>query len=399
MNVWLAETRKDLRIFFGDPASVAIGFVLVPVVLAFFVGFAIQGLVVSTSRYRLPVIDLDHTKQSRQIVDALRGDADLDISVTEADAFTPAEAGALLGGGKRIAVLVIPKGLAEAPRSAEQFELPAYVDPTQGTRSGLVLFAVQRALYRLAAPDAAVGIVARAYHVQDTQVASAVRVAVASSIAHPPITVSAQPSSRGRGLPNGFDQSVPGIALMGVITYFSYTVATASDERRIYRTWSRAMLTPASHFARVLGKFTASYVMVAFQIAAIFVLGPLVFGMDVGDWRALTLVLAAFAAFPTALGVFLALLDVNRALATIIALIGTYVIGAVSGAFVPVYLLPSWLQPVALVSPLYWAISAAQDVMIRGAGIGDVLGPVLALLAISGGLVAASVVKFQRAHA
>ena len=158
------------------------------------------------------------------------------------------------------------------------------------------------------------------------------------------------------------------------------------------------MITPAAHAARVAGKFTSSYVIVAFQILAVFTLGPLVFGMDLGNWRALAVVLAAFAAFPTAVGVFLAILNVNRSLVQIIALLGTYVIGALSGAFVPVYLLPSWLQPVAVISPLYWAISAAQDVMIRGAGVSEVITPVLALLALSAVFVAASVVKFQRAQ-
>jgi ABC-2 type transport system permease protein len=80
----------------------------------------------------------------------------------------------------------------------------------------------------------------------------------------------------------------------------------------------------------------------------------------------------------------------------VLAFVGMFVIGAFSGAFVPLYLLPAWLGKAAVVSPLYWAISAVQDVMIRGAAFGDVVQQATALLALAAAFFVVAAVRSLR---
>jgi ABC-2 type transport system permease protein len=57
-----------------------------------------------------------------------------------------------------------------------------------------------------------------------------------------------------------------------------------------------------------------------------------------------------------------------------------WLMGAVSGAFIPRFILGNFLGTVGKVIPHYWAISAYQDVLVRGQGF-DGIGNELAVLA------------------
>jgi ABC-2 type transport system permease protein len=58
----------------------------------------------------------------------------------------------------------------------------------------------------------------------------------------------------------------------------------------------------------------------------------------------------------------------------------TLVFAGLGGALVPVALLPQWLQPLAPVTPSYWAVLGCQKVIVQGQGLGQVW-PSIAVLA------------------
>lgn len=397
LRVCTAELRKSILLFFAT-RSQPVMLVLVPLIVVFFASFAIQGLITSSSRYRLPVIDLDHTDASSSIIRALEGDGQLDLEVQTRPTFTADEAASALGGGKRIAVLVIPQGTGEAIASGRNTSFPMYVDPSQDTRYGLMFLAVERALYRYAAPAAALEIISSAADVPAATIQRAVGQELQTILSKPIVDVNTEAATRGKSLPNAYDQTVPGIALMWAIGVFSFAVFMIDDERRLFRTWPRALTTPASRFGLLLGRFLASYFYVAVVITFLFTVGAVAFGMDMGDPAALTLVLAIYAAVPAALGTLLAIAGIDRQLAFALGSIGMFVIGALSGALVPLYVLPGWIEQLALGSPLYWAKQAAQDVMIRGGDVNDVVVPVLALSAIAVSCIAAGSLQIRTAR-
>jgi len=397
--VAIAEFRKDILVFLSD-RSHPIFLILIPLLIVFFASYAIQGLVTSSARYNLPVIDLDQTAQSDVLITALRNEGQLDLTVETGDgAFDATRAAAILGGGRRIAVLVIPKGAGQAIIAGTQVEFPLYVDPTQETRYGLTLLAIERALYRYSAPRAAVSIVARAVGVPEASIEQDVTGAIRDLLANPAVSVEERATTRGGSLPNAYDQTVPGIALMWTIGAFAYAVNTATEERVVHHTWTRVLGTPASRLGVVMGRWAALYCIVIASVASLFLVGAVAFGLDTGSAPVLTATLLAFCSVPAAAGVFLAVSGVDRQIASIASGIGMFAIGAVSGAFVPLYVLPVWMERLAIVSPLYWGKEAVQDVIIRHATLGDVLVPVAALLSLASAVMFASVYRFRTLRA
>ena len=61
--------------------------------------------------------------------------------------------------------------------------------------------------------------------------------------------------------------------------------------------------------------------------------------------------------------------------------LGTMLLAGLGGALVPVMELPKWVQPVAVVSPVNWAMEGYRDTILDGGGVGDV---VLSLAAMAG---------------
>ena len=397
MRVLIAEARKDLLVAWSSKAFV-IDLVFIPLVVILFLGYAEQGLIVGKADEKLPVADLDRSPRSVQLIDALRSDGHIAVSVLHPTRFTANDGARVLRDTQQPAVLVIPAGTGKLLDAGQHAELPVYTDPSQATRAGLLVFALQRAAAWMNARGAAVDIVATAAHVPPAAVSARVRNVVDAQLTRPRITVDAHPASAGGGLPSGFDEAVPGVALMWTIGFFARGAAAADDERRAYHTSTRTTTTRASRTARVFGHLVSSYVIVGLQVASLFLVGALVFGINIGNITALAVALTAFVAVPAAGSVALGALGIEAQLLELVMSIGMFVIGALSGAFVPLYLLPHWLEKIAVFSPLYWAISAVQDVMIRGAGLGDIVRPVVALAGLAISLMIVATARTQRAR-
>ena len=58
-------------------------------------------------------------------------------------------------------------------------------------------------------------------------------------------------------------------------------------------------------------------------------------------------------------------------------------LGGLGGGFVPVESLPDWIEPIAPISPVYWAMEGYRTAILDGGGVGDVLGPLAVLLAFT----------------
>ena len=63
--------------------------------------------------------------------------------------------------------------------------------------------------------------------------------------------------------------------------------------------------------------------------------------------------------------------------------LGAMVLGGLGGGFVPVESLPDWIEPIAPISPVYWAMDGYRTAILDGGGVADVLAPVGALVAFT----------------
>ena len=134
-----------------------------------------------------------------------------------------------------------------------------------------------------------------------------------------------------------------------------------------------ARCSPASSWCRRL---------LVLQHAVLFGFGIVALGFKVnGAWAAVALLALAFAPMILCAGLAAAaLLSTVQQLNTVTNL-GTMALGGLGGALVPVMELPKWVQPISPASPVNWAMEGYRDVILDGAGVGDI---VLRLAAMCG---------------
>ena len=61
--------------------------------------------------------------------------------------------------------------------------------------------------------------------------------------------------------------------------------------------------------------------------------------------------------------------------------LGAMIMGGLGGGFVPVDTLPGLVQPLAPLSPAYWAMEGYREAILEGGGVPQVATPVVVLLA------------------
>ena len=194
---------------------------------------------------------------------------------------------------------------------------------------------------------------------------------------------------------NGSEQAVPGMAAMFVTFTGSYAGYTFFREHG-WHTWDRLRASQATTADIMVGKLTPTLLIALAQMVALFVLGVVLFDMAItGSIQAITILVVAFSLSMLAFGLAIASMSrTSLQLNTFVNLFGVLFAG-VGGALVPLAVLPEWVQSIARFVPTYWAMQGFLDVILEGAGVTEVVGPTLALLAFTVVFIVVAAVKFR----
>ena len=192
----------------------------------------------------------------------------------------------------------------------------------------------------------------------------------------------------------GSAQTVPGMACV----FASFAIAVvgfAIFREHGWRTWPRLRAAGLSGRRLLLGKLAVPALLVAAQHTVLFAFGVVFLDLEVSSWAATTLVAASFGALVLTAG-----LAAAAALSTIqqvnaVTNLGAMALGGLGGGFVPVESLPSWVQPIAPISPVYWAMEGYRSVTLEDGGVGDVLGPLAVLAAFTAAFAGIALWRFK----
>jgi ABC-2 type transport system permease protein len=160
---------------------------------------------------------------------------------------------------------------------------------------------------------------------------------------------------------------------------------------------SRRMLATAITVRSILlGELAGRYAIALMQGLFIVLVSALVFGVSWGDPFAAALVIGLFALVGTGaamiVGVFAGNVDQASALAVLVGLL----LGALGGAMVPLELFGEPMASLARLTPHAWAIDALRGLAFEGAGVVEILVPLLVLAAFAAALVLLGVWGLRR---
>ena len=169
---------------------------------------------------------------------------------------------------------------------------------------------------------------------------------------------------------NGAEQAVPGMTVLFAL-FLVGVVGLGFFREYGWRTWDRVRATGATPAQVVIGKVVVPFMQSAVQVAVLFGVGGLLYGLRVkGSVIALAATASMFSLSLICLG--LALLALCKTILQLNAMssLGAIVLAGVGGAITPSTTLPGWARTIAPATPSYWAMRGFRKVIIDGAGLG-----------------------------
>jgi len=370
-----------------DPAALAMGFVLPGVVYLIFAAI-FAGATGGDLAVRVAIADERRDGVSQRLVATLleqpkvsrHGSAGLDAVRVRA----------LVRSGEADAGLVLRRE-ARALDDLDGAGRPAIElvgDPGREIAMSILQGAVQRA-YFTAVPQAAVASIATRLDRDIVGLTPEQRARLEGGLA---AMRKAEPGKAGAGLKlDGIYErrdaaaksSIPiavtyyagGVAMMFLL-FSALTSAMSLLEERESRLLDRLAAGPGGIGVMIDGKFMFMVMQGFLQVAVIYVVAWLVFGValpaNAGPWAVTTLAAAIAAA-----GLALAFVTLcrSRQQAQTLGQVLILILSAVGGSMVPRFLMPASVQPVGWVTPNTWALEAYGAIFARGEPIAALIVP------------------------
>jgi ABC-2 type transport system permease protein len=140
--------------------------------------------------------------------------------------------------------------------------------------------------------------------------------------------------------------------------------------------------TPMPPWTFVTAMVLRSVVRGLMLVIVLFLIGAIFFGVDIQPERAVALIVyvALGTAVFTTLGMAVTAITPTAEAASAVGPFAVVILSFISGIFIPVDQLPSWLESVGKVFPLYHLADGLQNSLVSGAGTGLSGGDVTSLL-------------------
>ncbi len=219
-------------------------------------------------------------------------------------------------------------------------------------------------------------------------------VSVAATGRPPALTF--QPQSVDSSSLTYIDFLLPGILALSIMISAVIGLATVMVHWRQRGVLRRLKLTPIPLAEFFAARITASLAVAVMQVAVLLVFGRVAFGVHISAtaWAAIPVALAGclcFLAMGFAIGSVVSNPETGDAVSNVI----TNPMMFLSGTFFPVSAMPSVVQQIAKVLPLYYMANGLRDTTVRGMSITHVAGDIGVLLGATALLAAVAFRTFR----
>jgi ABC-2 type transport system permease protein len=366
----LAVGRKELRQIRRDSRTLMI-LAFVPAFFLLLYGYALN---FDIRHIALAVEDRDGTSESRSVVSAFVNSGYFDLV---ASIYSPLEAERLLDRNEARAVLVIPEGFARHVQRGERAPLQVIISGDNANTATTVMGYTASILRGVSASMA-----------PDVTVESAPLVAAEPRVWYNPELRSTL------------------FLVPGLIAYIAMITAVASTALSIVRekevgTIEQVQMAPIGTFSFIIGK-TIPYFVIALGSAVLVILASMVlFDLPMrGDWIALLFALSLFLVGALATGLLISTVSETQQvafqIALLISLLPTLLL---SGFIFPIASMPRALQIVTTVVPARYFLVALRGIVLKGAPLSHLTGPLVALAIYAAAMLALASVRLARSRA
>ncbi|MFH1509484.1 MAG: ABC transporter permease [bacterium] len=175
------------------------------------------------------------------------------------------------------------------------------------------------------------------------------------------------------GETNYFEFVAPGIMAMVVMTAVLTGLAGSVSREKEQGTLDGILISPIGRLSIILGKAAAQSIRGLIQGAIVLLLAVFLFGVTINGNLFLVLLILLLGVFSfVGLGVLVSASATEQETATQVLFMFQFPMLFLSGAFFPIQQMPEFMQKIAHVLPLTYAIEALRKVMILGGGISDI---------------------------
>ncbi len=361
----LAVVRKEFLQLRRDPRSMALSFVL-PLVLLVFFGYAIT---FDVNHIRMAVIDQDHGRRARDLVDAFRAAERFDLVPAPAD---PSAIGPLLDRSVVRMVLVIPPDFSADLGAGRTAVVQAIVDGGDANTATIAIGYTQALVQQFST-----------------------RLLLQARQLHPPVEASTRVwfneelSSRNMIVP-------------GLVVLIMMIIAGLLTSLTIAREWERGTMeqlaaTPVTRVEIVLGKLAPFLVIGLVDVAVTSVVGVWLFHVPFRG-NALFLIgpTTLFLVGTLAMGLAISAVTRTQLLATQVGMIATFLPGfLLSGFMYAISSMPLPLRVLTYFVPARYFLVVVRGVFLKGIG-PWVLWPEVLLMALYAALMLVLAVRAFR---
>jgi ABC-2 type transport system permease protein len=389
--------KKDLILFFHDQRSVILTFLL-PVILISLFAFAYGSIGAYDGRsepVKLLVTDLDQTRSSKEIIYKI--DSLEDIKIIVSDSIKSKE---LVIKGKYACALIIYKGFQDSLEAGNTTPVELVYDKSRemeigilqqklistlmsSTNEAMIKKNIEKYLQELFPDD-------------ENDISDEIFGAVIKNdknkkaIKWTPIV----------GIKNdtklGLIQAVAGTAIL-MLLFSVAGVGTSILEEKENGTINRLLYSPLKGSTILYSKMLFAFFISILQLTAMFIFAWLILNMDMSvNIPGLILMIIATSFAVSSLGIFLAAVAKTRQQAQNLSTIIILVMSAIGGSMIPLFIMPSILQKIALLSVNYWGIQGFYDVFWRTLPLKAILPKILILLSIGIIMTLASIQLFKK---
>ena len=352
--------RKEIRHVLRDPFTLAMGLGL-PLILVLFFGYVMQ---LDPREIRIMVVDRDQTRASRQLAEAFSASGFFRVSSVAAGS-APA---ALLDAERAKAVVIVESGFARKLRQGSGAPVQVLVDGADNSSAGTLLgylAGIQQYANRLLAGAVFPGRLQTRF------------------LYNPEL--------------NSRWFIVPGLFV--VVTAILAVMLTALTVAREWETGSMELLlsTPVRPAEIVIGKLAPYLALVVAAVILVYLMARIVLGVPFRGSHILFAVSCVLFLVPLlAQGLLISSTLRAQAIAIQVGLISSLLPAMLLSGFIfPLQSMPAFFYYLSTVLPPRWFMQICRGIFLKDAGLGELLGPMAALLVIGVVLVNVTIRRFK----